>query len=44
MKQVHLSELKEKEQQNALNEIRFLASLNHHNVIGYKDVFINESS
>jgi NIMA (never in mitosis gene a)-related kinase len=44
MKRVKLGKLSKKEQQNALNEIRILASVKHENVIGYKDAFFEESS
>jgi len=36
--------LNEKEKQNALNEIRLMASLNHPNVIGYRDSFWDNNS
>ena len=36
-----MGKLSEKEKQNALNEIRILASINHPNVIGYKDAFFD---
>jgi NIMA (never in mitosis gene a)-related kinase len=36
--------LTEKEKENALNEVRILASINHPNVIGYKEAFIDEPS
>jgi NIMA (never in mitosis gene a)-related kinase len=38
---VHLSA---KEKENALNEVRILASINHPNVIAYKEAFIEEIS
>lgn len=34
-----MGKLSEKEKQNAVNEIRILASINHPNVIGYKEAF-----
>ena len=34
--------LTEKEKENALNEVRILASIDHPNVIGFKDAFIDE--
>ena len=43
MKKVKIQHLKEKEKQNALNEIRILASINNKNVIAYKDAFFDES-
>ena len=44
MKQVRISQLTDKERENALNEIRILASLSHKNIIGYKDAFFDEKS
>ena len=42
MKIVKMSALSKKEKANALNEIRILASVNHKNVIGYKEAFFDE--
>jgi NIMA (never in mitosis gene a)-related kinase len=39
LKKVKLLNLKEKEKENALNEIRLLASIRHPNVISYKEAF-----
>merc|ERR1712072_922788 len=39
LKKVKMGKLSEKEKQNAVNEIRILASINHQNVIGYKEAF-----
>lgn len=36
--------LKEKEKENALNEVRILASLNQKYVIGYKEALFDEGS
>ena len=36
--------LNEKEKQNALNEVRLLASVKHPNIVQYKESFIDESS
>ena len=44
MKKVRLNQLSKKEQENALNEIRILASVDHKNVIGYKEAFFDDSS
>ena len=44
MKRIRLTTLSQKEKETALNEIRILASLNHKNIIGYKESFIDESS
>ena len=38
------SKLSEKEKQNALNEVRILASIQHPNVIGYKDAFFENAA
>ena len=44
LKKVKLLSLSEKEKQNSLNEVRILASLNHPNIITYKEAFIDEES
>lgn len=36
--------LSEKEKENALNEVRILASIDVPNVIGFKEAFIDETS
>lgn len=36
--------LSEKEQENAINEVRILASIDHPNVVQYKDVFVDKPS
>lgn len=43
LKKVNMSPLSQKERENALNEVRILASIHHPNVIGYKEAFIEES-
>ena len=43
LKKVKLQKLKEKEKQNALNEVRILASIKSPFVIKYKEAFIEES-
>ena len=43
LKKVKLQRLKDKEKQNALNEVRILASIKSPFVIGYKEAFIEES-
>ena len=35
-----MNDLSVKERQNALNEVRILASIQHPNIIGYKEAFI----
>ena len=42
MKQVKLAKLSKKEKENALNEIRILASVNHKNIIAYKEAFFDQ--
>ena len=42
LKSVYLQKLNKKEQQNSVNEVRILASVNHPNVIGYKEAFWDE--
>jgi serine/threonine protein kinase len=44
LKKVKLLNLSEKEKQNALNEVRILASIRHTNMCGYKEAFLEESS
>ena len=44
MKSVSIGKLDNKEKEAALNEVRILASLNHPNIIGYKDAFYDENS
>ena len=44
LKKIKLLSLTEKEKENALNEVMILASIDHPNVIGFKDAFIDESS
>lgn len=42
MKKVKMIKLSAKEKENALNEVRILASINHPNVIGYKEAFFED--
>jgi NIMA (never in mitosis gene a)-related kinase len=44
LKKVKLLSLSEKEKENALNEVRILASIDHPNVIAFRDAFIDEPS
>ena len=44
LKKVKMLNLSDKEKENALNEVRILASLNHPNVISYKEAFIDDAS
>jgi len=42
LKKVKILSLSEKEKYNALNEVRILASIRNPNIIGYKEVFLDE--
>jgi len=42
LKKIKLTDLKEKERENALNEIRLLASIRHPNIICYKEAFFEK--
>jgi len=44
LKKVTLGKLTSKEKENALNEIRILASINHPNVIAYKEAFLEDNN
>ena len=44
MKSINIGKLDKQEIEAALNEVRILASLNHPNIIGYKDAFYDEKS
>ena len=44
MKKVIVTKLNEREKENALNEIRILASINHPNVVSYKEAFYDPNS
>lgn len=44
LKRVKIDSLTQKEKENALGEIRILASIRHPNVIQYKEVFFDEPS
>jgi NIMA (never in mitosis gene a)-related kinase 1/4/5 len=44
LKKVRLTNLSEKEKENALNEVRILASINNKYVISYKQGFFDEAS
>jgi len=41
MKKIRISSLSDKEVSNCLNEVRILASLEHHHIVGYKDSFFD---
>ena len=44
LKKVKIQHLSEKEKENALNEVRILASIRHPNIICYKEAFVDEIS
>ena len=44
LKMVSLKNLSDKEKDNAINEVRILASIKHPNIISYKEAFIDKSS
>ena len=44
MKKVKMQKLSDKEKENALNEVRILASIKHPNICSYKEAFIDEPS
>lgn len=44
LKKVRFAPLKLKERENALNEVRILASVSHPNIVAYKEAFIDQSS
>ena len=44
MKRVNIGSLNDKDVRSSLNEVRILASLNHPNIISYKEAFFDEDS
>lgn len=44
LKKVRMANLTEREKENALNEVRILASINNSGIIAYKEAFIDEPS
>jgi len=44
LKKVRMLDLSEKEKENALNEVRILASIRSSNIIGYKEAFVDDPS
>jgi NIMA (never in mitosis gene a)-related kinase len=44
LKKVKMEKLSEKEKENALNEVRILASIKHKNICSYHEAFIDEAS
>lgn len=43
LKKVKMGKLSDKEKENALNEVRILASIQHISICSYKEAFIDES-
>ena len=44
LKKVKMIKLSDKEKENALNEVRILASVNHKSICAYHEAFIDEAS
>ena len=44
LKKVKMGKLSDKEKENALNEVRILASVDHPSIIKYNEAFIDEAS
>lgn len=44
LKKVKMGQLSTKEKENALNEVRILASINHETIIGYKEAFFEDET
>ena len=44
LKKVKMGKLSEKEKENALNEVRILASIQHKSICAYHEAFMDEAS
>ena len=44
LKKVKMGKLSDKEKENALNEVRILASIKHKSICSYHEAFIDEAS
>jgi len=44
LKKVRMIDLSDKEKENALNEVRILASIKCTNIISYKEAFVDETT
>ncbi|CAG9325748.1 unnamed protein product [Blepharisma stoltei] len=44
LKKIKFGSMSSRDKQNALNEIRILASINHPNIVSYKEAFIDEGT
>lgn len=44
LKKVKMGNLSQKEKENALNEVRILASINHPTIVAYKEAFFEDAT
>ena len=44
VKQVAIKQLSPRDRENAVNEVRLLASVRHPNIIAYKEAFVDEEA
>lgn len=44
LKKVKMGKLSDKEKENALNEVRILASIQHNSIVSYHEAFMDEPS
>lgn len=44
LKKVKMGKLTDKEKENALNEVRILASIQHRSIVAYHEAFIDDAS
>ena len=44
LKKVKMGKLSSKEKENALNEVRILASVEHETIVGYKEAFFEDAT
>jgi NIMA (never in mitosis gene a)-related kinase len=44
MKKVNIAKMNEKDRENAINEVRILASIAHPNIVTYREAFIDKPS
>ena len=44
LKKVKMGKLSDKEKENALNEVRILASIQHKNICSYHEAFMDETT
>ena len=43
LKRVNIGQMSEKDRENAINEVRILASIQHPNIVSYKEAFVDTS-